>query len=407
MVKPIIYLFILILLPMTSAQVLIDSQPTNTNGVVISSPLTPSGGGNSSFNQTLADESYWRLDGTNDNLLSANWDMGTFSLLFGGDNYIKDTNNNLELFAVDGSYNLSGSSGISQTTTLNFNDKGTISHLGTSNITVISAQTTVLSNLAVLGSSATVDGKDICLDDGTNCPTDQDTQKTTNGFYLYNDTSTIFFNETQLNNTIDNRAVDLSQYVNTTTSQTIGGTKTFNRTLQVQSQDSFQINVGGTFTGSSNGGISVFQTQAPSTAINNVFNGFNFVPIFTGSNNYSTTNLIYLLPQFQSYSGTQTTVNGLLLSPVFTNPNTKITNYNGLRIQSFGASANITNYKALSIADITAGEDNYALQTGTGKVEFGDDEIILTNLPEGDQSNSIGYVCINATGHLFINETGC
>src|SRR3989304_696814 len=33
-----------------------------------------------------------------------------------------------------------------------------------------------------------------------------DTQKTTNGFYLYNDTSTIFFNDTQLNNTIDARA---------------------------------------------------------------------------------------------------------------------------------------------------------------------------------------------------------
>src|SRR3972149_10791323 len=32
------------------------------------------------------------------------------------------------------------------------------------------------------------------------------TQKTTNGFYLYNDTSTIFFNDTQLNITIDSRA---------------------------------------------------------------------------------------------------------------------------------------------------------------------------------------------------------
>src|SRR3990170_7447916 len=33
-----------------------------------------------------------------------------------------------------------------------------------------------------------------------------DTQKTTNGFYLFNDTSTIFFNDTQLNITIDSRA---------------------------------------------------------------------------------------------------------------------------------------------------------------------------------------------------------
>jgi len=36
--------------------------------------------------------------------------------------------------------------------------------------------------------------------------TDTDTQKKTNNFYLYNDSSTIFFNETQLNSTIDNRA---------------------------------------------------------------------------------------------------------------------------------------------------------------------------------------------------------
>jgi len=44
-----------------------------------------------------------------------------------------------------------------------------------------------------------------------------DTQKTTNGFYLYNDTSTIFFNDTQLNITIDARAT--------------GGNASFNQSL--------------------------------------------------------------------------------------------------------------------------------------------------------------------------------
>ena len=51
---------------------------------------------------------------------------------------------------------------------------------------------------------------DVCLQSGTNCPAGfADTQKTTNGFYLYNDTTIIYFNETQLNITIDSRASGL------------------------------------------------------------------------------------------------------------------------------------------------------------------------------------------------------
>lgn len=47
---------------------------------------------------------------------------------------------------------------------------------------------------------------DVCLQSGANCPAGfVDTQKDTNGFYLYNDSSTIYFNETQLNITIDAR----------------------------------------------------------------------------------------------------------------------------------------------------------------------------------------------------------
>lgn len=53
-------------------------------------------------------------------------------------------------------------------------------------------------------------GTDVCLEDGTNCPSGiVDKQKTTTGFYLYNDTTIIHFNETQLNDTIDDRASGL------------------------------------------------------------------------------------------------------------------------------------------------------------------------------------------------------
>jgi len=51
-------------------------------------------------------------------------------------------------------------------------------------------------------------GLDVCITGG-NCLsdsfTDTDTQKTTNGFYLYNDSTTIYFNDTQNNQTIDAR----------------------------------------------------------------------------------------------------------------------------------------------------------------------------------------------------------
>ncbi|KKK93620.1 hypothetical protein LCGC14_2691080, partial [marine sediment metagenome] len=51
---------------------------------------------------------------------------------------------------------------------------------------------------------------DVCLQDGTNCPAGfADTQKNTSGIYLYNDSDTIYFNESQLNVTIDDRASGL------------------------------------------------------------------------------------------------------------------------------------------------------------------------------------------------------
>lgn len=43
-----------------------------------------------------------------------------------------------------------------------------------------------------------------------------DTQKTTNGFYLYNDSSTIYFNETQLNATVNNLFLNNDHTINST-----------------------------------------------------------------------------------------------------------------------------------------------------------------------------------------------
>ena len=51
---------------------------------------------------------------------------------------------------------------------------------------------------------------DVCLENGSNCPAGfADTQKGTSGVYLYNDSNTIYFNESQLNATIDDRATGL------------------------------------------------------------------------------------------------------------------------------------------------------------------------------------------------------
>ena len=50
----------------------------------------------------------------------------------------------------------------------------------------------------------------VCLEDGTNCPAGfADTQKNVSGDYLYNDSTTIYFNGTLLNDTIDDRATGL------------------------------------------------------------------------------------------------------------------------------------------------------------------------------------------------------
>ena len=51
-----------------------------------------------------------------------------------------------------------------------------------------------------------VNGIPVCLSNGTNCVSSiGDTQKATTGDYLYNDSAVIYFNETQLNITIDSR----------------------------------------------------------------------------------------------------------------------------------------------------------------------------------------------------------
>lgn len=63
------------------------------------------------------------------------------------------------------------------------------------------------SNIVVTNGTVTVSGEVVCLNNGTGCDgvNDTDTQKNASGTFLFNDSTTIFFNETQLNNTIDDR----------------------------------------------------------------------------------------------------------------------------------------------------------------------------------------------------------
>lgn len=67
---------ILLVISFAYAQVNINEDPEETAGVVIFSP-TPIPFSNSTFNQTLSDALYWRLDGTNAPP-TANWLMGDF-----------------------------------------------------------------------------------------------------------------------------------------------------------------------------------------------------------------------------------------------------------------------------------------------------------------------------------------
>ncbi len=60
-----------------------------------------------------------------------------------------------------------------------------------------------ITSVAFIGSGSLL--TDVCLANGTNCQVVSDTQKNTSGSYLYNDSTTIYFNETQLNLTIDDR----------------------------------------------------------------------------------------------------------------------------------------------------------------------------------------------------------
>lgn len=76
----------------------------------------------------------------------------------------------------------------------------------------------------------------VCLEDGTNCPAGfADTQKNTSGIYLYNDSSTIYFNETQLNNTIDDRATGLGD--NATWNQSLASSLYVDLTGDIMSGD--------------------------------------------------------------------------------------------------------------------------------------------------------------------------
>jgi hypothetical protein len=60
----------------------------------------------------------------------------------------------------------------------------------------------------IFGNGSQLDG--VCLQNGSNCPSGiTDTQKGTFGIYLYNDSTLIYFNESRLNNTIDDRASGL------------------------------------------------------------------------------------------------------------------------------------------------------------------------------------------------------
>lgn len=73
------------------------------------------------------------------------------------------------------------------------------------NITTFLQLTDTPSSYAGSGSlCAKVNAGETAIEFGS-CAAGSDTQKTTNGFYLYNDTSTIYFNETQNNNSIDHR----------------------------------------------------------------------------------------------------------------------------------------------------------------------------------------------------------
>ena len=73
--------------------------------------------------------------------------------------------------------------------------------------------------------------------------TDTDTQKTTSGLYLYNDTTTIFFNETKLNATIDARENDTTYTENNIFLTLIGTVFGFNDTLLNSTIDARSINI--------------------------------------------------------------------------------------------------------------------------------------------------------------------
>lgn len=90
------------------------------------------GGGNSSFNQSAADKLYWRLDASNDNLLSSDWDMqGLWSFL------------NVNFLNMSSSINMNGGTAIHFFSPLG-SDMGIIN--GVNNILRITANSNVAIN---------------------------------------------------------------------------------------------------------------------------------------------------------------------------------------------------------------------------------------------------------------------
>lgn len=162
---------------------------------------------NASWNQSLASDLFLE-DNANIDLGNYN---GTFDWIFAKLNwswlqnipsYVKDWS--FKLNATDQRYNETDLA-------LSINTTGNIESLGFTQgaHTIDTNASSICSNTEVLLGNGSCYNSTLFFDD-----TDTNTQKTTNGFYLYNDSITIFFNETQLNSTIDSRAGGGMNYTN-------------------------------------------------------------------------------------------------------------------------------------------------------------------------------------------------
>ncbi len=194
-----------------------------------------------SFNVSFTDTQYWRLDGTNDNLVSSNWDMGIFNfsaetgfvnkLIMPNDGTIRNSASAIMTFTGAG-ITLEGTTSIlntllnigdgTDTSEIRFqttSDDGVVRWTESKEELLLGTDTKNLQiNTSsfdkegyVFGNSSghTTGGNNVTTNFITNFTQEVsalDTQKTTTpGDYLFNDSTTIFFNETKLNNTIDDR----------------------------------------------------------------------------------------------------------------------------------------------------------------------------------------------------------